>query len=61
MKKFDINNFGNDEALGLGVFFGLAVTGAALPSAVASGLLATGVVYVGTTLKNKIKPPSPDS
>ena len=51
----------NDEALGLGVFFGLAVTGAALPAAITGGVLAAGVMYVGSNLKNKPKPPSPDS
>jgi hypothetical protein len=56
-----MNKISKNAALGLGVFFGMAATGAAVPVAVTGGVFATGIMYVGKTLKDKLKPPSPDS
>jgi hypothetical protein len=49
-----------DVAFGLGIFFGMAATGSAIPPAITGGVLATSFAYGARVLKDKIKPPSPD-
>lgn len=56
-----MNKIQKSTALGLGVAFGMAATGAAIPAAVLGGVLATGISYGRKAILSKSKPPSPDS